>query len=608
MKVNLYHIVILFLFLFHCNVENIYSASSQQFLTVIIIDSKDNALSNVQVTEYETGKQYTTDENGRFICDLSDKVRYFYAVDKIRKLTAAKECNPGQKELHIEIKPGKIVTGMVVDSTGKPAPDTKINASPMTSFYSLSDNEGKFCVGWLEEWEPSVNMCLFARNPERNLAAVLDIGRQSDNVKIELGQAQTLAGTIKTESGTPIDNARIRLNFVNKWQTQTSVKDIFTNSEGHFEITGLPQKQSYCICVSHQNYYQKLFTTGVINKITEREDIGSLVLKAALKNKEDSGTLPIKVIDEYGRGLDDIHFMLWTQYEDGSARGFQYQPVSSGTPGLFEIRDIKTGQYQAITVDKAGYVRSKIYDIEVKQSDNQTITCVLTKGKIVEGLVTDEMNNPVAGVRVVVNSSITGVEGITDENGHFIVRHVPDVKCRVIVELAGNSPYERNISEEGMLCGRKDIHIILKKKQQGAKPGFISYGLKGIDVWKLLDVNLPVDKTQIKDKRMLLCFFDIQNRTSRHYMLELNKKIDSLKDNNIEIVAIQSIKMEQSELDEWLKENKIEFIVNLLDSKEITWYLEYGVLSLPGMLLTDKEHIVQAEGFSVSELDKIIAR
>ncbi len=29
-----------------------------------------------------------------------------------------------------------------------------------------------------------------------------------------------------------------------------------------------------------------------------------------------------------------------------------------------------------------------------------------------------------------------------------------------------------------------------------------------------------------------------------------------------------------------------------------------GVLSLPGLILTDKEHIVRAEGFAISELDQ----
>ena len=74
------------------------------------------------------------------------------------------------------------------------------------------------------------------------------------------------------------------------------------------------------------------------------------------------------------------------------------------------------------------------------------------------------------------------------------------------------------------------------------------------------------------------------------------------------VVCVQASKIERGKLDEWVKENKILFEVGMIEGDEGKVKFSWGVKSLPWLILTDKEHVVRAEGFGLDELDGKIRR
>jgi hypothetical protein len=62
-------------------------------------------------------------------------------------------------------------------------------------------------------------------------------------------------------------------------------------------------------------------------------------------------------------------------------------------------------------------------------------------------------------------------------------------------------------------------------------------------------------------------------------------------------------KANEKKLDDWIKENNIPFPVGLIEDDEEQIRNNWGVKSLPWMILTDENRVVAAEGFAVSELD-----
>ncbi|MBN2591288.1 MAG: redoxin domain-containing protein [Sedimentisphaerales bacterium] len=106
------------------------------------------------------------------------------------------------------------------------------------------------------------------------------------------------------------------------------------------------------------------------------------------------------------------------------------------------------------------------------------------------------------------------------------------------------------------------------------------------------------------NKIVLVCFFDIEQRPSRNGIIELSKKAKELKKKDIEVIAIQASTIEQEYLDKWLKENSIDFPLGMIKDNPEQIKFNWGVKALPWLILTDKEHVVQAEGFSVNELEE----
>jgi thioredoxin-related protein len=83
----------------------------------------------------------------------------------------------------------------------------------------------------------------------------------------------------------------------------------------------------------------------------------------------------------------------------------------------------------------------------------------------------------------------------------------------------------------------------------------------------------------------------------------LSKRAQELKAKDIVIVAVQTSEIKREKLDEWKNENNISFPVGVIEGDSEKIRTNWGVRSLPWLILTDKKHTVVAEGFSIDELD-----
>jgi len=107
---------------------------------------------------------------------------------------------------------------------------------------------------------------------------------------------------------------------------------------------------------------------------------------------------------------------------------------------------------------------------------------------------------------------------------------------------------------------------------------------------------------------VLVCYFDMNQRPSRHCINRLAKQLDPLKEKGVNIVAIQASKIDEGTLTEWVKKSTIPFPVGTIQGDEEKTRFAWGVKSLPWLILTNKEHIVRAEGFGLDELDNEIEK
>lgn len=132
--------------------------------------------------------------------------------------------------------------------------------------------------------------------------------------------------------------------------------------------------------------------------------------------------------------------------------------------------------------------------------------------------------------------------------------------------------------------------------------------LLGRPLPKLDGIRISLSAAQTEKKAILLCFFDANQRPSRHCITQLAKKASELKEKGITVVVVQAAQIEENTLKEWINKSDIPFPVSIIaagiEKAPFTW----GVRSLPWLILTDRRHIVTAEGFGLDELDAQIGR
>ena len=128
--------------------------------------------------------------------------------------------------------------------------------------------------------------------------------------------------------------------------------------------------------------------------------------------------------------------------------------------------------------------------------------------------------------------------------------------------------------------------------------------LIGKSLLQLSDFNIELNPELTDGKIILVCFWDMNQRPSRNCLLQLSKRAKELMAKDVVVVAVQTSKVDEDKLNDWIQKNNIHFPVGMIQDDEEKTRFTWGVRSLPWLILTDAEHVVTAEGFSMAELDE----
>ena len=143
----------------------------------------------------------------------------------------------------------------------------------------------------------------------------------------------------------------------------------------------------------------------------------------------------------------------------------------------------------------------------------------------------------------------------------------------------------------------KHIELVIRPDLAKATP------LKGKGLPGYTGISIDLNQDRFRDRKLLMCFFDYEQRPARRYVLQLNGRHKQLKEQGVEIVAVQVSKTSENEIAQWVKTTNISIpvatVIGDLDETRFIW----NVQSLPWLILTDREHKVIAEGFALQELD-----
>jgi Leucine-rich repeat (LRR) protein len=149
------------------------------------------------------------------------------------------------------------------------------------------------------------------------------------------------------------------------------------------------------------------------------------------------------------------------------------------------------------------------------------------------------------------------------------------------------------MSEQDVLNETVDITADI-----GSAPSLVG---KSLPEFEALGVKLRA--ADVSDTRMLVCFFDMEQRPSRNCLLQLRDRTQELKAKDVVVVTVQAAKADENVLKEWVKNNNILFLVGMVQGDGQKTRFAWGVKSLPWLILTNRDGVVGVEGFGIGELD-----
>jgi len=283
---------------------------------------------------------------------------------------------------------------------------------------------------------------------------------------------------------------------------------------------------------------------------------------------KDDGSFVISGLPQNARGIIDFI----------GVSGYHASLTTSNTYPFFQIESNKI---------RFNAVPPGVYEgVEVR---------FLLAGRIT-GKVFDPSGNPMPHQELIVRPR--GWIHRTNDKGEYtaeippmenITLEVRDPASRqVIIQCEPFSIKEGEVIEKNLTVGEESSKLV-----DQSLPNF-----QGIDI--------EFRARQAHDKKILVCFWDMKQRPSRHCITQLAKQTEQLSEKGVTVIAIHASKVDENVLNEWVKEYNIPFTIGMIQSDEEKTRFTWGVRSLPWLILTDRQHIVRTAGFGIDELDEKI--
>ena len=127
--------------------------------------------------------------------------------------------------------------------------------------------------------------------------------------------------------------------------------------------------------------------------------------------------------------------------------------------------------------------------------------------------------------------------------------------------------------------------------------------LLGRKIPDLNDLGVSLNNEEIGASKLLVCFIDMNQRPSRHLVGEVRDKVEELAEQNVAVLLVQASRVDAEKLGQWKQSQKIAFPVGMVQDGVDKQLFDWGVQSLPWLILTDDQHVVRAEGFGLSDLN-----
>ncbi|HCO92792.1 MAG TPA: hypothetical protein DIU00_02385, partial [Phycisphaerales bacterium] len=424
---------------------------------------------------------------------------------------------------------------------------------------------------------------------ERQEKTFIVEGGKTRRVAVQLRGYPKVTGIVRDQKGQPVGGAMISIC--------PGRDDATSDSQGRFEIRWQTPEWS------------RAMTPHVIARHLERN------LAAAVEIEEDARLIDInmttgvvlagKVVDVDDKPVEKAYLNL-TFRSSNYGISMKREKGVTNAEGYYEIRAVPPHHEYSVNAGADGYGRNEVRittdDVVNNRLEVEAIR-LAPANLSVSGIVVNVEDKPMDDAHVFIQ----GVgqpyrHTLTKKDGKFTIEGVCAGSIRITANKPGTTVLSGSIQVVG---GATNVRIVVNDDSAGSvpkqPPSLIGKPLPDMD-----GLKIELAPADVENKTMLICFWDMQQRPSRNCITKLIKRAEQLKDKSIAVIAINASNIDENMLDDWVKKNNIPFPVGRLGGDEKKIRFNWGIKSLPWLILTDRSHVIHAEGFGFDSLDNMI--
>ncbi len=338
-----------------------------------------------------------------------------------------------------------------------------------------------------------------------------------------------------------------------------------------------------------------------------------------------------KVVDQNGDPLTEFHIDVSTKIDwevmknpDGEfykTAGYHIPFVSAD--GTFELGGLPDAdvRVRVIPFQIQAYSSHRAEELVLSTGRTSTIELKVTAKNVLFGRVLFKDGSPAVikpprwkGARTRVSARYedmpwAGTSATIEADGYFAI-HVDEQELAALrsgrAQLTVQVPdaEERHSSSAGIfpferLSRDKSKAGVLKIEHPLGEPPSIV----GRPIPKLEAIAAEFEPESTKGKKVLVCFWDMQQRPSRNLVAELARRQKVLENAGVAVLLAQTSQVDADALRQWLDTRKIPFTCGNITGDIDRVLFRWGVRAQPWLVLADEYGIIQVEGISVDQLD-----
>ncbi|UCF17204.1 MAG: carboxypeptidase regulatory-like domain-containing protein, partial [Phycisphaerales bacterium] len=490
------------------------------------------------------------------------------------------ETGKTQSGVKVELIKGGLIEVTITDAaTKKPVQQARISIRQQDRdehFGAVSDEKGIAKMRLIpgEYQLTGIYRDGYTRQSQQETITIQD--GQTTRLEQQLTGQPKISGVVRDEQGNPVKGAKLQVCPMGTGQ------DVVSDAEGKFEISWDPGRwhssETPAMVLVARYEQGNLAAVVDVDEDTQTKDIA---LRPAL-------TIVGKVANPDGKGITNAQITPMLRGPRWGASISRSQ-ATTDDDGRFEIKALPTENSYTIYTRAEGYGENRSKEINSDDAVNNRIDAgsitLAVADLSVSGLIVDNDDKPVVGVSVYCyGDNQPHRRAQSDANGKFTLVGVCAGKIRISANKSGPTRLYGNVETEG---GATDVKIVISERGSSARyvpkrpPSLVGKPLPDL---KKVKIDLP--QADLTGKMLLVCFFDMQQRPSRHCLRQLNSKTQELETKNIVVVGAQASKMDEDSLNDWCKKCDVSFPVGLIQGEEEESRLTWGLKSLPWLILT----------------------